>query len=257
VVSRVNNPQLLSRYKLERFSLPVSKKEYVFLIRKKNVIYNSLNFLTPVRFSGLSELLTVYKKSGLLLWAYIYQKPVVRRDSQSDERYISSVCTSCDDAFSRLWEPYLDSHDVSLSRDTKTLNWLYFSTARISQRIVIQCRRKSDATLAGYMVFDIQRVKSSDEGTLYLMEMCSENDDPEVLASLLSCAIETGKQNRVSLLVVWANSQKTKEYFRKTFSLRRDAIKPRYFKFLDIHETYSVRRFSLQESMTWIKCISF
>jgi hypothetical protein len=124
----------------------------------------------------------------------------------------------------------------------------------------MQCRRKSDKTLAGYMVFDIQRVKPSDEGTLYLMEMCIENDNPEVLASLLSFAIETGKKNRVSLLMVWANSQKTEEYFKKTFSLKRAAMKPRYFRFTDAPDRSSVMKendVSVQESMAWIKCISF
>jgi hypothetical protein len=251
---------LMSKYKFEKYILPVSQKEYVYIINKKKVVYNFFNFLITVRISGLSELLVLYKKLGLLIWAYAYQKPVVRGGVLPHERYISSLCTSCDDAFSRIWKPYLNSHDISLSRDTKTLNWLYFSSARLSTRLVIQCRRESDKTLAGYMVFDIQRVKPSDVGTLHLMEMCIEDDNPEVLASLLSCAIETGKQNRVSLLVVWANSRKTEEYFRKTFSLRRAAIKHRYFRFSDTPDTASVKKekgVALQESMTWIKCISF
>lgn len=250
---------LFSKFKFEKYILPVSQKEYVYIINKKKLVYNLFNFLITVRISKLSELLELYKKLGFLFWAYVYQKPVVRGGVLPDERYISSLCTSCDDAFSRIWEPYLNSHDISLSRDTKTLNWLYFSSARLSTRLVIQCRRESDKTLAGYMVFDIQRVKPSDEGTLHLMEMCIENDNPAVLASLLSFTIETGKQNRVSLLVVWANSQKTEEYFRKTFSLRRAAIKHRYFRFSDNPDTSSVMKdgVSLQASMTWIKCISF
>jgi hypothetical protein len=110
------------------------------------------------------------------------------------------------------------------------------------------------------MVFDIQRVKPSDPGTLHLMEMCIENDDLNILSSLLSYAIETGKKNRVSLLVVWANSLKTEEYFRKTFSLRRSAIKHRYFRFSgtpDISPVIQEQGDALQESMTWTKCISF
>ena len=260
LLSRVKHTNLLSRYKFEKYNLPVSQKEYVYIINRKKVIYNFFNFIIPEKISGLSELLVFYRKLGLLIWAYAYQKPIIRKRISSDDRFVSSLCTSCDDAFSRIWDPYLKLHDISISRDTKTLNWLYFSSARLSKRIVIQCRRKSETTLAGYMVFDIQRVKPSDEGTLHLMEMCIENDNPEILESLLSFAIETGKTNRVSLLVVWANSQKTEEYFQKTFSLRRAATKPRYFRFLDTPDTDSGTKkkdVTLQESMTWIKCISF
>lgn len=249
---------LFSKFMFEKYVLPVSQKEYVYIINKKKVVYNVFSFLITIRISKLSEFLELYKKLGFFMWAYVYQKPVVQ--GNPDEGYISSLCTSCDDAFSRIWEPYLNSHDISLSRDTKTLNWLYFSSARFSERLVMQCRRKSDKTLAGYMVFDIQRVKPSDEGTLYLMEMCIENDNPEVLASLLSFAIETGKQNRVSLLVVWPNSQKTEEYFRKTLSLKRSSTKPRFFRFTNAPDRSSVMKesdVSVQESMTWIKCISF
>jgi hypothetical protein len=251
---------LQAKYKFEKYRLPVSQTEFVSVINKKTVVYNLLNYLVTVRVSGVAELLVLYKKAGLLTLAYLYQKPLGKGNASTHEKYSSSLCTSCDDTFSRIWEPYLKSHDISLSRDTKTLNWLYFSQARLSTRVVIQCHRQSDSSLAGYMVFDIQRVKPSDPGTLHLMEMYIENDDLNVLSSLLSYAIETGKKNRVSLLVVWANSRRTEEYFRKTFSLRRSAIKHRYFRFSGTPDTSSViqeQGDALQESMTWTKCISF
>jgi hypothetical protein len=251
---------LQAKYKFEKYRLPVSQTEYISIINKKALTYNFLSYLITVRVSKISEILALYKKSWLFALAYLYQKPVGRGDASSERNYSSSLCTSCDDAFSRIWEPFLNSHDISLSRDTKTLNWLYFSQARLSTRVVFQCRRNSDSSLAGYIVFDIQRVKPSDMGTLYLMEMCIEHDNPDVLSSLLSYAIEWGKKNRVSLLVVWANSRKTEEYFRKTFSLRRSAIKHRYFRFSGSPDPSSVIREqgdALQESMTWTKCISF
>ena len=251
---------LQAKYKFEKYRLPVSQTEYIAIIDKKPVMYNFLTCLITVRVSKISEVLALYKKSWLFALAYLYQKPVGRWDAVPDENYTSSLCTSCDDTFSRIWEPFLNTHDISVSRDTKTLNWLYFSQARLSTRVVIQCRRKSDSSLAGYMVFDIQRVKPTDTGTLYLMEMCIEHDDPDVLSSLLSYAVETGKKNRVSLLVVWANSRKTEAYFKKTFSLRRSAIKHRYFRFSGSADPASVIREqgdALQESMTWTKCISF
>jgi len=251
---------LQEKYKFEKYRLPASQTEYISIINKKPLIYNFLTYLIALQFSKVSEVLAFYKKSGLFALAYIYQKPVGSGGASQDKNYNCSLCTSCDDTFSRIWEPFLNSHDISVSRDTKTLNWLYFAQARMSTRVVIQCHRNSDSSLAGYMVFDIQRVKPSDMGTLHLMEICVEHDDPDVLSSLLSFAIAWGKKNRVSLLVVWANSRKTEEYFKKTFSLRRSAIKHRYFRFSGSPDPASVIREqgdALQESMTWTKCISF
>jgi len=251
---------IMSKYKFEKYFLPVSQKEYVYIINKKKMDYIFLNFLITAKISKISELLELYKKLGFLICAYIYQKPVIQGSVLPDEGYTSSLCTSCDDAFFRIWEPYLNSHDITLSRDAKTLNWLYFPSARLSKRLVIQCRRSCDKTLAGYMVFDIQRLKPSDEGSMHLMEMCIEKNNPEVMASLLSFAIETGKQNQVSLLVVWANNLETEAYFRRTFSMRRAASKYRYFRFSDNPDMRSFRKekgVALHASMTWLKCISF
>jgi hypothetical protein len=89
------------------------------------------------------------------------------------------------------------------------------------------------------MVFDFQRMKPSDEGIMNLMEMCIENNDPRVLASLISYAIEIGKQNNAALLVVWANNQETEKYFRSTFTMRMTAKHYRHFRFSDPHEINS------------------
>ena len=143
--------------------------------------------------------------------------------------------------FSGYVEPYVKSCDVIVSHDTNTLNWLYFSSARWFTRVVIQCRRSQDNALAGYMVFDIERSKPSEAGSMRLMEMCIEDTDPRVLSSLTSCAIETGKQNNAALLVVWANSPETEAYFRNTFFMRRTNRHYRYLRFSDNPEMRSVR----------------
>ncbi len=67
------------------------------------------------------------------------------------------------------------------------------------------------------MVFDIIRIKPSDEAIMKLMDICIENSDPRVLASLTSYAIEIGKQHNAALLIVWADNQETENYFRSTF----------------------------------------
>lgn len=233
--------KILQNYKFEEYILPMNQKEYVYILDKKKVGFIYLDFLLKYRIPKLSELSEIYKKFGFLFFLYLYQKPVIRGNLLADRSYISSLCTFCDDAFSEIWEPYLNSCDLALSRDTQTLNWLYFSSARFNKRLVIQCHRSRDNKLSGYMVFDILRMKPSDEGIMYLQDICIENSDPNVLASLTSFAGEIGKQHNAVVLIVWADNPETEKYFRSTFMMRATAKHYRYFRFSDSHGINSDR----------------
>ena len=68
-----------------------------------------------------------------------------------------------------------------------------------------------------------------------LMDICVENSDPRVLASITSYAIEIGKQHNCALLIVWADNQETEKYFRSTFAMRMPGKYYRYVKFSDPH----------------------
>ena len=225
--------EIVHKYTFQEYILPLSQREYFYIIDKKKIDFILLKFLFSGTTPKFSELPELYKRIGLLFFGYLYQKPVMRRGILPGEVYTSSLCTSCDDAFIRIWEPYLDSCDVSQSHDIDTLNWLYFPQARFLKRVVIQCHRSRDKTLAGYLVFDIARKKPSGAGSMLLMEMCIKDKDPQVLASLTSFALEIGKQNNAALLVVWANSQETDAFFHSTFTLMRAAQQYRYIKFSD------------------------
>jgi hypothetical protein len=234
--------KIVSKFKFEHYVLPKSQKEYFYIIDKKKVKYIFFNFLLNGRIHKFSDLSELYKRLGFLISVYIHQKSVIQEAGQTREVYTSSVCTVCDDSFSRLWVPYLDACDTTLSRDTKTLNWLYFSpasSARLYKRIVIQCHRSCDKTLAGYMVFDVQRLKPSDEGRMQLIDGCIEDNDSQVLLTILSFAIEIGKQNGVALLELWANNQKTEMFLRNTFILRRTFRYHRFMKFIDTNTRYN------------------
>jgi len=229
----------LTKYKFEEYILPTSQKEYVYILNKKKIDFIFLKFIFNKQIPKLSDLPELYKRLWFLIFGYLLQKPLVGPGAGNP--YSTSICTSCDDAFLRIGEPYVKSCDVTVSQDIKTLNWLYFSEARWFTRVVIQCRRSRDNTLAGYMVFDIERKKPSEAGSMRLMEMCIEDTDPRVLSSLTSCAIETGKRNNAALLVVFTNSPETEAYFRSTFFMRRTARHYRYLKFSDTPEMRSVR----------------
>jgi hypothetical protein len=224
---------ILSKYKFEEHILPLSQKEYVYIIDKKKVNSIFKTYLVNNQFPKLSQLLEYAKRVGFLLLAYLGQKPIISGGSSPDETYVSSLCTSCDDAFFKMWEQSLNPCTATLSRDLETLNWLYFSSARLYKRVVIQCHRLRDKTLAGYMVFDIIQKKTSDVGSMHLMDMCIEKNDPHVLASLTSCAVELGKQNNAALLILWANSPATETYFCNAITMRRTAKHYRYVKISD------------------------
>ena len=230
----------LTKYKFEEYILPRSQKEYVGILNKKNAGLIFLKFIFSKQIPKVSEIPELYRRLGYLCLGYLFQKPGVRSASGSGDAYTSSICVSCDDEFLRIRKPYEKSCDVVVFHDAKTLNWLYFSSARWFNRIVIQCRRSRDNTLAGYMVFDIERKKPSEAGSMRLMEMFIEDNDARVLPSLISCAMETGRQNNASLLVVWANSPETEAYFRSIFFLRKNARHYRYLRFSDSEEMRSV-----------------
>jgi len=232
---------LLSRYKFEEYILPKSQKEYLYIIDKKKVTNILKTFIFNNRMPKLSKSWEYSKRVGYLLFAYLYQKPLIGGGSHLKETYISSVCTSCDDTFYRLWDKSLNQCAATLSRDPKTLNWLYFSSSKSYKRLVIQCHRACDKTLAGYMVFDLTRNKMLQVGNMQLLDMCIENNDPQVLASLVSFANDLGKQHNAALLIVWANSPEAETYFRSTFIMRRTVQNYRYVRFSNTSEMKSDR----------------
>jgi len=83
------------------------------------------------------------------------------------------------------------------------------------------------------MVFDIFRKTTSDVGKMQLMDLCLGDKDPRVMASLLSYAIEIGKQHNAALLVLWADSQETESYLRNTFLLRSGFQHHNYLRLSD------------------------
>jgi hypothetical protein len=224
--------KILARYKYTEHILPRSMTEYVYIINRRNIAIILVKFLFTRSLPKLSELPELFKRLGFLLFAYLQQKPVTTATVQG-EQYTTSLCTSCDDSFSRIWEPFLQTCDIALSRDTATLNWLYFSPARPHKRVVVQCRRTSDASLAGYMVFEIVRKNPSETGIMYLLDTCIAENNPGVLSSLLSFAITTARGQNVAFLVVWADNEETETFLRRTFPMRRTARHYRFTRLSD------------------------
>ena len=68
---------ILSKYKFEEHILPISQKEYVYIIDKKKVNSIFKTFLLNNQMPKLSQLLEYTKRVGFLLLAYLYQKPII------------------------------------------------------------------------------------------------------------------------------------------------------------------------------------
>jgi hypothetical protein len=165
----------------------------------------------------------------------IFQKPLEQGQEAPDEVYTSSICTSCDESFLSLRRSIPNNNDLEICYNVKTLNWLYFSKRVSNKRIVIQCRRSRDNSLAGYAVFDIppddQYCKR-----LQLMDMCIENENFHVLRSLITYATELSKQRNIKLLILWANSPTIETYLQNAVVLKRSIRHYRYIRFLNPDE---------------------
>ncbi|MDD1698197.1 MAG: hypothetical protein LUQ36_07525 [Methanoregula sp.] len=210
---------ILFKNRFKEYILPRSQTEYGYIINRKNVDIILKEFVFLNRLPHLHELSEFFIRLGMVMRAYMLQKPADQGDVLPDQEYTTSLCTFCDDSFFRLWEPHLNACDVTLSRDPDTLNWIYFSSIEPNTRVVIQCRRSRDGSLAGYMVFDIRRKNPSDVAIMHLMDMCFEDKDPRIKASLIAFAIKTGRQYNAALLVVWADSEETETFFQNNFGL--------------------------------------
>ena len=146
---------------------------------------------------------------------HLFERSMKSSGESPGAMYTCSLCTKCDDSFTRLWYPLLESYDIAMSRDPRTLNWLYFVAARRYDRKVIQCRRSADDTLVGYMVFDFSPWSFPGSGAMKLMDMRIAENDPQVLASLVSFAMEVARQNNTPSMRLWADSPEAEAVLRK------------------------------------------
>jgi hypothetical protein len=224
---------IITKNRYKAYFVPKFQKKYLSIIDRTKVGYIVKTFLFKGELPRFRELPGLMFRFWLLLSAYLHQKPIVRMSAPPEKEYHTSLCTSCDDSFFTIWEPYMHECDVTLSRDTKTLNWIYFSSIYPITRVVIQCRRSRDNSLAGYMVFDIIRKKMPDEIIMELMDICLEKHDPQVLTSLLAFATKIAQQQNAALLVLWADCKETEMFLQRNFTLKMDARQHNFIRLSD------------------------
>jgi hypothetical protein len=209
------NESVARRYPLEYVYIINRKK----LLNRKNMSYFLFNYFSKSRIGNQLTFLESLKKMGIFVYSFLFETQLGRIKDHTRGAYTTSLCSYCDESFANLWKPILNEYSVNVSRDKNTLNWLYFSAGKSYNRIVLQCQRSSDNSLAGYMVFDFIARDLTDGGAMQLMEMCIPNNDEQILTSLISFAIEIGKQNKVLFLIFWANCQQIDIFFQNSMTL--------------------------------------
>jgi hypothetical protein len=234
--------KVVSKYGFRKIPCRTEPSEYLYIIDRTRFLHRkNLAFLLRKYIAGgdagphgaSPERL---RRIGTFAYSYLF-RPGARAIGGRGGEYTSTLCTSCDDAFTRLWDPHLESFEIALSRDSSTLNWLYFTAGRRYNRKVIQCRRPADNSLVGYMVFDFIPWDASGGGAMRLMDMCILNDDQQVLGSLISCAVEVGEQNDAPFLLMWADSPAVDRSLRKALTVSWPAEYYSYIRLSDALES--------------------
>jgi len=237
---KTNLLKVVVKYGFKEYSCPSQSSEYLYIInriqfiRRKNLRFIFTKYFLRGDINNSNAFPEILKKMGTFTYSYLFQMPLKEIRDLSKGMYTSSLCTYCDDSFTRLWDPHLKSFDVAMSRDKNTLNWLYFIAGRRYNRRVIQCHRSSDNSLVGYMVFDFLPWNASGGGAMQLMDMCIMNNDQQIFASLISFAIEIGNQNKAPLLLLWTNSLDADLSFWKKFMIKWPAGYFSYIRFSEI-----------------------
>ena len=227
--------RFLSRCNFKEFILPQFQREYIYIFDKKKmnvytIAFILVNKLNPKLLGKLPELL---RRLGSLTRALIFQKSLVQGNDALDEAYTSTICTVCDGSFLSMRHSNHRNDDIEIFYDVKTLNWLYFSERGTSNRMVIQCKRSSDNSLAGYVVFDMYLHNIYGEMLMELVDSCIENENLQVLKSLIAYAVEIGKQNNIKLLILCANSPNIDAYLWSAIGMNRSVQNYRYIRFSD------------------------
>ena len=232
--------KLLYKNKFKEYVLPRYQTKYYFILNKYKIITILIRLNVLKRCGSFTSLWEMLREIASFIGGSLHQKAAARLRSLHEKGYSVSLCTSCDESFSKIWGSCVPRCDVTMSRDIQTLNWLYFSSIQPSDRLVIQCRRTLDNSLAGYMVFDIQRTEPwSEMALMKLMDMCIEGYDPNVITLLLQFAMEKGKQNQAGVLELWALDEETETYLKSNFRIKRNDQHHNLFRLSGIREAQS------------------
>lgn len=225
-----NVEKIMKQFGFSSIGLPYNNKEFWYLID-----YNKVFDVITYKLSKSHKILRPFMKiisfklkiiSGL---KHRNKKSPGHEPGRND--YDCSLCTTCDDSFSELWQKNRKENTTTLCRDAGTLNWLYFADAVREKRYVIKCTHKPSNMLVGYAAFDLNYYRDIDVRILKLKDFYFPEIVEPMVFSLLASSIELAKELRASGLRLWAMNQNMERILKKKIKIRRKSALPYYYKF--------------------------
>ena len=225
--------RLVEKFGFQEYILPIYQKKYFHILDRRKIF----PLLKKMRIIKKIDDFTILINMSVSIMQFFQEfitgpRRTLINQLQAEE-YSSSLCSLCDDSFSRIQISSTARCDIVMSRSQKTLNWIYFSPIPPSKRIVIQCKHRREDILAGYMVFDIHRQNSSDVVVMKQMDICIQSNYPDAIRSIVQCAINVAKTNNVSLLEMWACDETTEFFLKQHYPLYTTAQHHNFIKISD------------------------
>ncbi|MGM0771049.1 MAG: hypothetical protein ACQESU_05515, partial [Halobacteriota archaeon] len=143
-----------------------------------------------------------------------------RKFKVQTDHYKCFLCTDCDDSFTELWKKNRKEKTTTISRDAKTLKWLYFSEAVAEKRHVIKCTDTRNNELVGYFVVDIE-YPEKDIKIMQLKDAYIPKFKEGILLSLIAFSIDMNKRHNVAGTLFWSIDQEMDEIMKKRIRVKR------------------------------------
>ncbi len=225
--------RLVKKFGFQEYILPIYQKKYFHILNRRKVSSLLKDMRILKRVNNFPILINMSVSIMQFFQEFMTGPRRTFCNQLQAEEYSSSLCSFCDESFSRIQMSSTARCDIAMSRSQKVLNWIYFSPITPSKRIVIQCTHRREDILAGYMVFDIHRRNSSDVIVMKQMDICIQSSYPDAIKSIVQCAINVAKTNNVSLLEMWAFDETTENFLKQHFPLYMTAQHHNFIKFSD------------------------
>jgi len=215
---------VLPRYQFSRLILPFNCVEFLYILD----YFKALKLFLQYKSRGSRH--TLAKESRTNCPRLLSKFPLKNLE---DDTLTCSVIHEYDKSFEELWKSHLGEKRcfAELSRDTQTMNWLYFSKAIRHKRRVIQCRNSMDSSLLGYIVFDIITPYNSTSKIFKMVDMFIPNLRRDVIEALISYAIFLGKKEKVAIFSFSTLDNSLYTIFEEYFKFHRTEEDVYFYKF--------------------------
>lgn len=221
-----------------RVKLPFNAKEYWYIINYKKI--TDIFIKRKIKFKKIIPLIIKLSSSFMPILSFSQISEKKQQAKLEENELICSICTYCENSFTKLWEENIKEKTTTLYRDAETLNWLYFSDSVREKRHVIKCEKKHDNKLLGYMVFDTIQ-KGKDLILMRLRDVYIPICDEKIALILVSYTIKLAKKLNADAIKFWAINNHMAQVFKKNLITRRDCKYQYLYKF-NKHDESTIKK---------------